>query len=301
MIRRPRRHRLLDAHAGRSARAPIRRRGVALLVVLWTIALLATITAVSSSAARRSADIAGARRAGSVARSMAESGIAVASARIDAALGAAASDTGARGEYLDGLEPAASTRAFAADTLHDGVFAVTVVDVSARLDVNSAGREGWYLLLRRFTGDGNARAVAARIDARVRGLDDRAEAGRNATDADAARDSLVASLLGRDVAERRSGTIETLDDLLEIPGVDAQLLGRVAPFLTVDGNGFVNRRGASPAVLAAASGSLVDHPVRLLLVSRGWMRGHPLTREIEAVYDVTGDELRLVRWRERDR
>jgi hypothetical protein len=54
-------------------------------------------------------------------------------------------------------------------------------------------------------------------------------------------------------------------------------------------------------VLAAASGTLVDRPSRLLLISRGWRRDHVLTREIQAVYDVTGTELRLVRWREQDR
>ena len=275
------------------------RKGVALLMVLSTVALLATLAAVSSSAARRSADIAGARRAGSVARSMAESGIALAAARIDNALRGAGTDSAARAEFLDGLDPSAGRRPLAADTLGDGVFAVTVVDVSARLDVNNAGREGWYLLLRQFTGDGDARATAERIDAVVRGVNRPAQ--ESPDEGGAARDSLVASLLGRDIAVRQRGTLQTLDDLLEIPGVDAALMHRIAPLLTVDGNGYVNRRGASPAVLAAAAGSLVDHPVRLLLVSRGWMRGHALTREIEAVYDVTGDELRLVRWRERDR
>jgi general secretion pathway protein K len=292
----------------REARGPRPRRGVALLVVLWTVAMLATLTAVASSAARRSADITSARRAGSIARAMAESGLLLASARIDNELRAAGTDTVARARVLDGLEPAATRQALAADTLGDGVFAVTVVDVSARLDVNAAGADGWYLLLRRFTGDAEARAVAARIDVRVRGIDagsrggagDVRGTGGSRDDIDA-RDSLVAALLGREVETRRRGRIETIDELLEIPGVDPALLLRIAPLLTVDGNGYVNRRAAPAAVVAAASGSLVDHPVRLLVVSRGWMRGHPLTREIEAVYDVTGDELRLVRWRERER
>ena len=292
----------------RHGRAGRERRGVALLVVLWTVALLATLSAVASSAARRSADVTAARRAGSVSRAMAESGIALASARIDNAL-RAARDSSARDAFLDGLEPGATRRALAEDTLGDGVLAVTVVDVSARLDVNSAGREGWYLLLRRFTGDAEAQAIAGRIDARVRGLDGALPMGganvtataRDARDSLLARDSLVAALLGREVEVRQRGRIESIDDLLEIPAMDPELLGRIAPLLTVDGNGYVNRRAASPAVIAAASGSLVDHPVRLLLVSRGWMRGHPLTREIQAVYDVSGDELRLVRWRERDR
>jgi len=37
-----------------------------------------------------------------------------------------------------------------------------------------------------------------------------------------------------------------------------------------------------------------------LLVSRGWMPGHPLTHEIEAGYALVGQRLRLQSWRERD-
>ena len=78
------------------------------------------------------------------------------------------------------------------------------------------------------------------------------------------------------------------------------VLAQVARFLTVDGEGTVNRRAAPREVLAAATGSLVDAPTRLLLLARGWQRGHPLSRQIEAVYDVTENGLRLVRWREHD-
>jgi type II secretory pathway component PulK len=283
------------------------RRGVALIVVLWTVLLLATITAVASSAARGSADVADARRAGATARAMAESGIVAAVARIDGALALAGSDSSARARVLDGLEqaPASPGSARAAqplvsDTLDDGVFAVAVVDVSARLDVNLAGRDGWMALLRQFATQGEARDVADRIASRLdrRSGDDVAQQ---------TRDSLVAALLGRDRDDgtvqrsRGAGRFESLDDLLLVPAIDAALLMRIAPLLTVDGTGTINRRAAPPAVLAAASGQLVDHPDRLLLVSRGWRRGHPLTREIEAVYDVASDGLRLVRWRERDR
>jgi hypothetical protein len=53
-------------------------------------------------------------------------------------------------------------------------------------------------------------------------------------------------------------------------------------------------------VLAAAGGELRDEPSRILIVSRGWQDGHALTHEIQAVYAVVGNELTLVRWRERD-
>ncbi|MEO7521226.1 MAG: hypothetical protein ABIW79_05365, partial [Gemmatimonas sp.] len=232
------------------------RRGVALLVVLWTIMLLASVAAIASSAARGSADIASARRAGVIARAMAESGIALATARIDDVLRGAA-DSSRKDAFLDALDhDAVQGVALAADTLGDGVFAVTAVDVSARLDVNSAGPDGWYLFLRQFTSEVEARAVTARIDERVRGTTSR-RADRAADAERMSRDSLVAALLGRDVSPSSRRRFETLDDLLDIPGIDVGLLERVSPMLTVDGNGTLNRRAATPEVLAAASGSLV--------------------------------------------
>lgn len=280
------------------------RRGVALIVVLWTIVVLATVTAAASSAARGSADVAFALRASSVSRAMAESGIVASSARIDRLLSTRMQDTLAREAFLQSLGTNTGA-AFDADTLGDGVFSTTIVDVSARLDVHAAGREGWYLLLEQFTNDAEARAAADRIDAHIRGLQPPiGSAESREQDADRARDSLVASLLGRGSAAAGGGsrrTFETLDQLLEVDGVSDELLLRVSPYLTVDGDGNVNRRAAPPQVIAAASGSLVDRPSRILIISRGWMRGGAITREIEAVYDVAADGLRLVRWREQER
>lgn len=280
------------------------RRGVALIVVLWTILVLATVTAAASSAARGSADVANALRASSVARAMAESGIVASSARIDGVLSNATDDTLAREAFLQSLGANAGA-AFDADTLGDGVFATTIVDVSARLDVHAAGREGWYLLLAQFTNDAEARSAADRIDAHIRGVQPAiGSAESREQDADRARDSLVASLLGRGSGVAGNGSrraIETLDQLLEVEGVSEELLRRVSPYLTVDGDGNVNRRAAAAQVIAAASGSLVDQPTRILIISRGWMRGGAITREIEAVYDVADDGLRLVRWREQER
>ena len=59
--------------------------------------------------------------------------------------------------------------------------------------------------------------------------------------------------------------------------------------------------GKQGHAIAAATGTLVDRPSRLLVIARGWRRDHVLTREIQAVFDVNGAELRLVRWREQDR
>jgi hypothetical protein len=69
------------------------------------------------------------------------------------------------------------------------------------------------------------------------------------------------------------------------------VLARVAAFLTVDGDGNINRRAAPREVLAAASvhSSCAHAPAAH---ARGWQRGH-LSRQIEAVFDVADDGLRL--------
>lgn len=276
------------------------RRGIALVVVLWTVALLATVTAMASSAARSSAAIAANMRAQAISRSMAESGIVAASALIEDSLLAYGNNAILRDAFLARLEPRdANARPLLQDSLADGVFAVTVVDVSARLDVNDAGADGLAQVLATVTSPSAARATAERIDARVRGSARGGDAF--ADDSARARDSLSAALLGRTVGTRLRRPFESLDALQEIPGVDVGALAKIASLLTVDGNGQTNRRAATPAVLAAAAGTMVDAPSRLLLIARGWERGHALSRQIEAVYDVAADGLHLVRWREHDR
>ena len=285
------------------------RRGVALVVVLWTIALLATAAALAGSAARTSASVTSNARAQSVSRAMAESGVVAATTLIDDSLLAYAPHSTERATFLLRLEPtSASALPLVQDTLDDGVLAVTVVDVSARLDVNNAGAEGLARLFATVTTPDVARSMGERIDAIVRGdigADGRsagaqtAEA-RNATERLRARDSLNATLLGRAPGPQLRRPFESLDALRDVAGLDQSVLSRVAEFLTVDGDGHVNRRAAPREVLRAASGSLVDEPTRLLVIARGWQRGHVLTRQIEAVYDITDDGLRLVRWRERD-
>jgi len=64
----------------------------------------------------------------------------------------------------------------------------------------------------------------------------------------------------------------------------------------------VQRRAAGEVFTAAAFGAPVSiMPTRLMLVSRGWQQGHPLTHEIQAVYAVVGPRLVLEGWEERDR
>ena len=138
------------------------RRGVALVVVLWTIALLATVTAVASSGSRTSASIARNVRAQATARALAESGILAASVLIDDSLRVLANDAAARDNFLSRLEPITGPSVtLVQDTLGEVVFAVTVVDVSARLDLNLAGVDGLTRLFSFAGSPATARVMAS--------------------------------------------------------------------------------------------------------------------------------------------
>ena len=268
-----------------------RRRGAALFTALVTVAVLASVTALASRDARQSARLVSTGRALAVARTMAESGVLAARARLETQL-QAATDSSALVTLFDVIEARAP---WASDTLLDGAFSSVLVNVSARLDVNSAGVEGLTTLFRTVAPPADAARVATLIDARVRGLGESA-AVRDSADA---RDSLMAALLGRALPRSRGvRPFESLDEVAALVGETAPWLPGVAEQLTVDGDGYVDRRHAAPAVLRAAAGSLVDRPTRVLIVSRGWALGEAATHEIQAVYAIEGAELRLVRWRE---
>ena len=254
-------------HRAGAARRRAPRRGVALVLVLWLIVILGGIGAAVISATRDSSRLAANARARVVARYAAESGIEATLAAIDDSL-RALTDSAARYDFLNALEQ----RSAGGDSvlLGDGRFAVAIVDASARLDVNAAPVENLARLFARFTDLSRATALAQAIRARI-------ERGG-----------------GRAVTPLRS-----LEELRAIPGADMRVLRLAAPYLTVDGDGTVNRATASDTVMAAAFGELAEAPTRLVLVSRGWMRAHPLTHEIQGVYAVASDRLVLVHWRER--
>ena len=288
--------------SGASRRIPRARRGVALLTALMTIAVLVSLTAVVGRAARNSANLTANTRATLVARAMAESAVLAARVAIETRLGApqpgaAPADTSALDTVYDALFDPALRTPFVTDSVGDGAFAATLVNVSARLDVNNAGVEGLTTLFRTVAPRDEAARIAARLDAYVRGTDTPAAA----RDSLVRRDSLFAALLGQSATPRAMRPFDSLDEVEALVGADAPWLGAVAEALTVDGDGRIDRRRASPAVRAAASGSLVDRPTRVLIVARGWQRGSAVTQEIQAVYAIQDRELRLVRWREQSR
>lgn len=252
------------------------RRGVALVLVLWIVVVLGTIAATVVRTARTSTAIAANARAGVIARAAAESGIEAVVASIEDSL-SRLTDPGDRRRWLNAL---GATPAGDPTTLGDGRFAVAVVDVSARLDVNAATE----LALARFFAQFADPALAATI---ARAIRSRIDAGGASLDR------------GMPPGTVTTTPIRSLEELRSARLVPGDVLERAAPYLTVDGDGVINQRTASDTVLVAATGELRDEPGRLLLVSRGWVSGQPLTIEIQAVYSISGNRLVFSHWRER--
>src|SRR5439155_473493 len=113
--------------------------------------------------------------------------------------------------------------------------------------------------------------------------------------------SFRARTVGRYAAEsgilRATTRIEALLDSAPEP-----VLAALPAVGSAAARNIVQRRAAGEVFTAAAFGAPVSiMPTRLMLVSRGWQQGHPLTHEIQAVYAVVGPRLVLEGWEERDR
>lgn len=244
------------------------RRGVALILVLWMIVILGGIAAAVTAGSRWTTDVTSNARARTIARYAAESGIVAATTALQVSMDAAGDDLTKRRATLNDADHALGEHA--SFEMGDASVRVVMVDVSARLDVNAAPEEALAALLAR-AGDARHAADAARAIRRH-----------------------IDSIPGQ------ANLLQSLDEVAGLAGVGERLISAAAPWLTVDGDGQVNRLTAPPVVLNVARGSLIDEPSRVLLIARGWQRGHPLTHEVQAVYAVQGNQLAFVRWRERD-
>ena len=250
------------------ARESSRRRGVALMLVLWIIVILGGIAAAVTAGTRTTGDITANARARVIARYAAESGIVAAVAAAQRQMESAGEDVVMRRLVLN--DPARLLRDVTGFELGAASVSVVMVDASARIDVNAAPEAVLATLFAR-AGHGAEAATAARAIRRH-----------------------IDSLPGQ------AQLLQSLDEVGRLADVGAPLIRAVAPWLTVDGDGQVNRATADPVVIAVARGSLIDEPSRILFIARGWQRGHPLTHEVQAVYAVQGNQLAFVRWRERD-
>src|SRR3989449_869844 len=264
------------------------RRGVALIFVLCLLVLLGVIVAEVVAQARMEAEILSSLRSRTVARYSAESGILVATVRIETLLDSMRSlperitalrDLNARLTSLNDVD------------LGSGRFGVAVVDLNARIDLNSADAATLQGLFQQFTTDQRAEEVVTLL---------------------------------------KQAPFNRLGELANIRGIDDSLALAVAPYVTVWSDGLVNIHSAPERVLAALPGLAAAAPgivarreagevfvnldpvhqpsmpgvvaavllvstvpTRLMLVSRGWQDGHPLTHEIQAVFAIVGRRLVL--------
>lgn len=257
------------------------RRGVALVLVLWVLVILGAVAAAVVDQTRTSTAAAGNARAHVVARYAAESGIEATASAIEDSL-AVLADTVLRASFLNGLEPRSASDTTA---LGRGRFQVGIIDASARLDVNAATEEMLARFFSRFTDLARAAAAARGIRAWIERRSDGAVDARLMPDASG--------------AVRAIRPLSSLEEVRRLRLLDDATWNLAAPYLTVDGDGTINRTAASSEVLSVAGGELHDEPSRLVIVSRGWEAGHPYTHEVQAVYAITGRHLVLVQWRER--
>ncbi len=258
------------------------RRGAALILVLWIIVALAAISSGIVRSTRATTGIAVNYRAGVAARYAAESGVTWAVASLEDSLANALTPE-ARREFLNHLGRAARVP----ESLGEARMAVALIDVGSRLDLNAADARALTRFFSFFTDPVEAAQAAQAVRSYIGGV-------RSAID--------PALPMGgpEELGLQASRPLASVDELFDVPGLPRALAKAASGFLTVDGDGTINRATASAAVLAAAGGELRDEPSRIVVVSRGWMAGHPLTHEIEAVYAIVGLELTLIHWRERD-
>lgn len=300
-------------------------KGVALALVLWLLVLLGAVAATVVASTRSASNIVLNARARAVARYAAESGIVAGVAALEQRI---ASEV-IRPQHVlpfDGTER--ELAGLSEPPLGNARFVVALTNLNARLDLNQAEPETLVGLFAQFTA---SRAAARGV---VEALQDWRDTDDLVRPQGAERDTYLRAgspYLPANAPLSRS------DEVARILGVSQALALAVAPYITVNGDSRIDVNAAPEAVLAAVPeigptgartlmsrrknspftstyevqsllrrgrGQAIPHlgvtPKRLLLVSRGWMPGHPLTHEIQAVYTLVSRRLQLRSWRERD-
>lgn len=274
------------------------------MFVLWLLVLLGAAATEVAARVRAEGRVVTTLETRTIGRYAAESGILMATAAIESRLDSAT----APGDRAAALRDPELRHALAEVALGEARFGVAIVDLNARLDLNRTDERTLHNLFSEFTSPARAEAVVAAMKreplsrlaelARVPGMDDSLALavaphvtvwGDGLVDVNAAPATVLAAVPGIGsataaaiVAQRDGGHIfVSTDDLrsaeqANTPTGPGEAGTVVSPLLTLS-------------------------PTRLLLVSRGWQPGQPLTHEIQAVYLVLGQWLVLQRWEEHDR
>jgi len=311
-------------------------RGVALMLVLWIVIVLSAIASGVVVAVRRQTALVGAVRSRTVARYAAESGVVAATAALRDLFAAA-----------EGPEDEARVYTRLEETLRqwgerplgaDARFQVAVADLGARIDLNGANEDMLLGLFAQFVGEDEAAALVDALEDWKDDDDEPREQGAEADDYAAAGSPFVPAngpLLRLDDLTRIRGFGDSLaralapyvtvsgEGIVNVNTAPEPVLAAV-PELGPEGAQFLvqaQRRGevfasgmaAGQRLRQAGVGrpmrrtGLATVPSRVLIVSRGWLVGAPLTHEIQAVVqigdvsDPEGPSFRVMSWTERDR
>jgi type II secretory pathway component PulK len=276
------------------------RRGVALLVVLLLLGVLGVVAAEVGAAARLEGHLVVTLRARTVARYAAESGVLAATARVEALLDSVR-DPNERPIMFHRL--AAYMGPFKEVDIGGARFSVALSDLNARLDLNRGDSRALRALFGQVTTQSRAEAIVAALRSRplgrlgelqaVPGVDEAVALAvapyvtvwsDGMVNVNSAPEPVLATLPGLGEANARSLADQREGGALFLPGARAQpVAGAQISFATTP-----------PGVLVTTA------PSRLLVISRGWQQGSPLTHEIQAVYAVVGAQLLLQVWQERD-
>lgn len=275
------------------------RRGVALIVVLSLLVVLGLVAFDVAARARAEGNMLTDVKARAAGRYAAESGILMARTAVQRWVDSTPlpPDRAKLFSHLGALNDSLThIRIGAAE------FDVAVLDLNARIDLNHSSIGILEGLFGQFIPKDRAEAIAAAIKqqpvsrfaelARVPGADDSLALsvapyvtiwGDGLIDINTAPEVVLASLpgIGRSIAQRI---------------VSRREAGEV--FTSSDA--FRPAAGAGP-VSAEGFPALTVAPTRVMLVSRGWQPGSPITHEIQATYMVVGSLLVLQSWEERDR
>lgn len=307
------------------------RRGVALMLVLWLIVVLGTIAVGVGAGVRSESDLVRTVRARAAARYAAESGILATKVRLQRALRAAPTP---RDQVLLFRRLTDSAAGRAPETLGATRFQTVVINLNTRIDLNEADDA---TLLRFFGQFVDARRASALADALQdwRDADDLvrpngAEAAEYARAGSPFRPT-NRPLESLNELPRILGFSDSLAGVFA-PYVTVQGDGRIdvnaAPAPVLAAGLGIGARGAALLIAQREGGTVFDSPVmvwaalrqvgasswggvdvthltmlprRVLIVSRGWAIDHPLTHEIQAVFEVDGPAWSLRFWTERDR
>ena len=298
------------------------RRGVALMLVLWLIVVLGVVATAIAATSHADSTLTWNLRARTTARYAAESGVVVATELLRELLLASSSDETRARTFQEVDRHFRDLREVPIGP-GGGRFGIAVIDMNARLDLNRTDPSVLRSLFAQFTDDSRAELAAAGLADWI-DPDDMVRTGGA---------ELADYVTMNSPYAPRNAPLDRLDDLAHVLHVGDALAAAVAPYVTVASDGLVNVNSASEPVLAALPGlgiaraheivarrgagatftspaALADLgpaaplvtivPSRLLIVSRGWLDGHPLTHEVQALYGIAGTTLYLMSWRERD-